>query len=56
MVAYVVHIEYYTYQFPEESKGGGIQPPPPPPVLAVPKKRGPERVNLDPFTIIILVR
>ena len=44
MVAYVVHIEYYTYQFPEESKGGGSTNPPP--VLAVPKKRGPERVKV----------
>ena len=29
MVAYV-HIEYSTYQFSEESKGGGIHPPPGP--------------------------
>ena len=33
MVAYV-HIEYSTYQFSEESKGGGGR-----------KKRGPERVK-----------
>ena len=33
MVAYV-HIEYFSYQFSEESKGGGIHPPP---VLTVPK-------------------
>ena len=29
MVAYV-HIEYSTYQFSEESKGGGWNPTPPP--------------------------
>ena len=48
MVAYV-NKEYSTYQFSEESKGGGIHPPP---VLAVPKKRGPERVKLIFFYII----
>ena len=32
-----VHIEYSTYQFSEESKGGGRNPPPSL-VLAVPKK------------------
>ena len=30
MVAYV-HIEYATYQFSEESKGGGLDSPPPRP-------------------------
>ena len=39
MVAYVqyVHIDYSAYQFSEESNG---------PVLAIPKKRGPERVKV----------
>ena len=38
-VAYV-HIDYSTYQFSEESKGGGGAGWNPPPVLAVPKKAG----------------
>ena len=38
MVAYV-HIEYSTYQFSEESKGGGVESIPHlPPVFTVPKK------------------
>ena len=41
MVAYV-HIEYSTYQFSEESKGGMESTPPP---LMYRKKRGPERVK-----------
>ena len=44
IVAYV-HMEYSTYQFPEESKGGGIPPPPPPVPCGTEKKRGPERVK-----------
>ena len=44
MVAYV-HIEYSTYQFSEESKGGGDRTGPPP-SLRYRKKLGPERVNI----------
>ena len=45
MVAYV-HIEYSTYQFSEESKGGGGGESTPLRPLRYRKKRGPERVNL----------
>ena len=47
MVVYV-HIEYSTYQFSEELKGGGGGIHPPPWSLWYRKKRGPERVNMLP--------
>ena len=45
MVAYV-HIEYSTYQFSEESKGGGIHLPPPGP-CGTENKRGPKRLKKE---------
>ena len=51
IVAYA-YIEYSTYQFSEKSKGGGVESkhPLPTPVLAVLKKRGPERIKGSPDT------
>ena len=40
-----MHIEYSTYQFSEESKGGVVESIPPPRFMRYRKKRGPERVK-----------
>ena len=53
MVSYL-RIEYSTYQFWEESKGGGLESTPPPWSLRYRKKRGTERVNELQFEDVVI--
>ena len=48
-----MHIEYSTYQFSEELKGGGLWNPTPPRSLQYQKKHGPERVKTYSFLKLV---